>query len=128
MVRAWYMDESTAEDRNEPNMLNPPKFVDVKYLEKLGILYFQVSHSPRMVLESALSVTLVYKASGLFTTVTPITLLYRSLFKNIFSSFMEVLIKASGVLGKVTSNMYSQGRSGSSVECSTWTRFDKSLF
>ena len=45
MVRAWYMDESTAEDRNEPHMLNPPKFVDVKYLEKLGILYFQVSHA-----------------------------------------------------------------------------------
>ena len=67
MVRAWYMDESTAEDRNEPHMLNPPKFVDIKYLEKLGILYFQVSHSLRMVFESAFSMTPDYKASGLFT-------------------------------------------------------------
>ena len=63
-------------------MLDPPKFVDVKYLEKLGILYFQVSLSLLMVFESAFSVT-----SGLqderfihSTTVAPIPLLYRSLF------------------------------------------------
>ena len=82
MVRAWYMDESTAEDRNEPHMLNPPKFVDVKYLEKLGILYFQVSHSLRMIFESAFSVTPGLQGGRFihYTTVAPITLLYRSLF------------------------------------------------
>ena len=42
MVRAWYMDDDTSVDRREDHMRNPPKFVDLKELEELGILYFQV--------------------------------------------------------------------------------------
>ena len=43
MVRAWYMDEDTTVDQRQPHMLSPPKFVELTYLEKLGVLYRKVS-------------------------------------------------------------------------------------
>ena len=43
MVRAWYMDDKTDVDRREPHMLNPSTYLDLKDLEKLGVIYFQVS-------------------------------------------------------------------------------------
>ena len=43
MVRAWYKDEDTEKVQHEPHMLDPEKLLDIKDLEKIGILYFQVS-------------------------------------------------------------------------------------
>ena len=41
MVRAWFMDDS-AEDQRKPHMTDPPQFVSLEDLKKLGVLYFEV--------------------------------------------------------------------------------------
>ena len=42
MVRAWYKDD-IANNQDEPHMLDPEALLDVKDLENIGLLYFQVS-------------------------------------------------------------------------------------
>ena len=41
MVRAWFMDDSS-EDQRKPHMTDPPQFVSLDDLKKLGVLYFEV--------------------------------------------------------------------------------------
>ena len=41
------MNEVTTGDQREPHMLDPPKFVELKDLEKLGLLYYQVCLNSR---------------------------------------------------------------------------------
>ena len=42
MVRAWYKDGDHEVDRPAPHMKDPGQFLDIKDLERIGILYFQV--------------------------------------------------------------------------------------
>ena len=48
MVRAWYMDDDTTVDQRQPHMLDPPKFVELPDLEKIGVLYYKVSFSSKI--------------------------------------------------------------------------------
>lgn len=41
MVRAWYMDDSTT-DQRETHMTQPPNFVSLDELKKIGVNYWQV--------------------------------------------------------------------------------------
>jgi len=41
MVRAWYMDDSTT-DQREAHMTEPPNFVSLDELKKIGVNYWQV--------------------------------------------------------------------------------------
>ena len=42
MVRAWYKDDVEG-DQDEPHMSDPDTLLDIKDLENIGVLYFQVS-------------------------------------------------------------------------------------
>lgn len=44
MVRAWYTDDDTDREQRQPHMQEPPRFVEFKELERLGLMYFQVSN------------------------------------------------------------------------------------
>ena len=37
------MNDDTTVDQRQPHMLNPPKFVELEALEKIGVLYYKVS-------------------------------------------------------------------------------------
>ncbi|XP_070533545.1 acireductone dioxygenase-like [Ptychodera flava] len=41
MVRAWFMDDSDADQRLE-HMTDPPQFVDLDYLKEQGVLYWKL--------------------------------------------------------------------------------------
>lgn len=41
MVRAWYMDDSTT-DQRETHMTQPPNFVSLDELKKIGVNYWQI--------------------------------------------------------------------------------------
>lgn len=43
MVRAWFMDDSS-EDQRQPHMTDPPQFVSLDDLKTLGVLYFEVGY------------------------------------------------------------------------------------
>ena len=38
------MDDSSPRDQREPHMHDPPKLVELKDLEKIGVLYYQVGN------------------------------------------------------------------------------------
>lgn len=46
MVRAWFMDDSS-EDQRQPHMTDPPQFVSLDDLKTLGVLYFEIDSNPK---------------------------------------------------------------------------------
>ena len=41
-MRAWFMDNNTTVDQREHHYLDPPEFVAMEYLDKLGVSHWKV--------------------------------------------------------------------------------------